>query len=229
MSATASPVVAETLSAAPRRCRSGRGRLRAAARRGAASRTPPRPTRPKVWDDNPQGNNAFCLMFGDRGRDRRGLRQGQACRQASRREQPAVARGVDGAARRHRRLRLRQRSLHALYGVAESARRAHGARHIFHVPENQMRVVAPDVGGGFGLKGGAFPDDVLVMWASKQAPPSGEVGRRPAPKVMITDHHGRDRWSTTASSLSTSRARSSRLQTKSLFQVGAPTSSGPAW
>jgi len=29
-------------------------------------------------------------------------------------------------------------------------------------------VVAPDVGGGFGLKGGSFPDDVLVLWASKK-------------------------------------------------------------
>ena len=32
--------------------------------------------------------------------------------------------------------------------------------HIFHVPENQIRVVSPDVGGGFGLKGGPFPDDL---------------------------------------------------------------------
>ena len=31
--------------------------------------------------------------------------------------------------------------------------------HIFHVPENQIRVVSPDVGGGFGLKGSPFPDD----------------------------------------------------------------------
>src|SRR5262249_58918124 len=29
--------------------------------------------------------------------------------------------------------------------------------HIFHVPENRIRVVAPDVGGGFGLKGNPFP------------------------------------------------------------------------
>ena len=47
------------------------------------------------------------------GRDRRGFRQGQARRQAPRREQPAVA-GFDGAARRHRRLQRRDRRDHAL-------------------------------------------------------------------------------------------------------------------
>ena len=75
------------------------------------------------------------------GGDRRGLRQGQARRQAARREQPAVA-GVDGAARRDRRLQRGRRQLHALHLVAESARRAHGDRRTSSTsPENQMRVV----------------------------------------------------------------------------------------
>ncbi len=48
--------------------------------------------------------------------------------------------------------------------------------HIFHVGEIQVRVVAPDVGGGFGLKGGAFPDDALVPLGVEGAAPPGEVG-----------------------------------------------------
>ena len=63
--------------------------------------------------------------------------------------------------------------------------------HIFHVPENRVRVVAPDVGGGFGLKGNPFPDDALVLWASRRL-------RRPVKWVasrsesMLTDHCGRE-------------------------------------
>jgi len=31
-------------------------------------------------------------------------------------------------------------------------------------PESRLRVVAPDVGGGFGVKGQVFPEEVLVPW-----------------------------------------------------------------
>ena len=32
----------------------------------------------------------------------------------------------------------------------------------------KIRVISPDVGGGFGLKGGPYPDDALVLWASRK-------------------------------------------------------------
>ncbi|MCT9000504.1 xanthine dehydrogenase family protein molybdopterin-binding subunit [Chelativorans intermedius] len=32
------------------------------------------------------------------------------------------------------------------------------------LPESRLRVVAPDVGGGFGVKGQVFPEEVLVPW-----------------------------------------------------------------
>ena len=32
------------------------------------------------------------------------------------------------------------------------------------LPEQRIRVVAPDVGGGFGIKGHVFPDEILVAW-----------------------------------------------------------------
>ena len=59
------------------------------------------------------------------------------------------------------------------YTLYTSSQNPHGVRMemagLFHVNENQVRVVAPDVGGGFGLKGGSFPDDALALWASTQA------------------------------------------------------------
>jgi carbon-monoxide dehydrogenase large subunit len=36
------------------------------------------------------------------------------------------------------------------------------------VPEHKMRVVAPDVGGGFGSKDSAHPDEALTIWAALQ-------------------------------------------------------------
>jgi carbon-monoxide dehydrogenase large subunit len=35
-------------------------------------------------------------------------------------------------------------------------------------PENRLRVVAPDVGGGFGVKGGVYGEEVLVPWLALQ-------------------------------------------------------------
>ena len=62
-----------------------------------------KPDAPKVWDDNPAGNNAFRLMFGNKEATDAAFARRQARRQAPRREQPPVA-GLDGAARRDRRL-----------------------------------------------------------------------------------------------------------------------------
>lgn len=38
----------------------------------------------------------------------------------------------------------------------------------FGIPSNKVRVVAPEVGGGFGLKLNVYPDELLVCFASKE-------------------------------------------------------------
>src|SRR5207248_80920 len=35
------------------------------------------------------------------------------------------------------------------------------------VPEHKIRVIAPDVGGGFGMKLYHYPEQPIVLWASK--------------------------------------------------------------
>jgi carbon-monoxide dehydrogenase large subunit len=69
--------------------------------------------------------------------------------------------------------------------------RANLAASVFHERELNFRVVSPDVGGGFGMKGGVFPEDVLVVWAArKTGRPVQWVGERI--ESIMSDTHGRD-------------------------------------
>jgi len=39
---------------------------------------------------------------------------------------------------------------------------------IFRVPRDKVHVVAPDVGGGFGIKNALYPEWVMLLWAARQ-------------------------------------------------------------
>ena len=58
-------------------------------------------------------------------------------------------------------------------------------------PENKLRVIAPDVGGGFGSKIYIYPEEIVCLWASKKAgvPVKWNAERTEA---FLTDAHGRD-------------------------------------
>jgi len=82
------------------------------------------------------------------------------------------------------------------YTLYTSSQNPHGARtmiaaHALKIPETQLRVISPDVGGGFGMKADPYPEDVLVLWAAR-------VCRRPVKWVasrsesLLGDTHGRD-------------------------------------
>jgi carbon-monoxide dehydrogenase large subunit len=49
---------------------------------------------------------------------------------------------------------------------------AHGARdglaEILGIDKSNVRVITPDVGGGFGAKSGVYPEEILVGWASRK-------------------------------------------------------------
>jgi hypothetical protein len=77
---------------------------------------------------------------------------------------------------------------------------------VLGIPEHKMRVIAPDVGGGFGSKIFLYGEETALVWASKQ------VGRPikwtcERSEAFLSDAHGRDhvttpswRWTRTASS-----------------------------
>ncbi len=76
-----------------------------------------------------------------------------------------------------------------------STQNPHGQREplaqIFGIPETDIRVISPDVGGGFGMKNNTFPEDVLVIAAARQlGRPVKWTGSRS--DGMVGDTHGRD-------------------------------------
>src|SRR3984957_4080310 len=66
---------------------------------------------------------------------------------------------------------------------------------VLHIPENKLRVVAPDVGGGFGSKIYHYAEEAIVTWAAPKV-------RRPVKwtaertESFMSDAHGRDHVST---------------------------------
>ncbi len=63
---------------------------------------------------------------------------------------------------------------------------------VMGLPEHKVRVIAPDVGGGFGSKIYLYAEDVALTWASKK------LGGRPVKwtadrsEAFLSDAHGRD-------------------------------------
>ena len=81
------------------------------------------------------------------------------------------------------------------YTLYTSSQAPHAVRQqvaaVLNVSESRLRVVSPDVGGGFGLKSDAFPEDVLVLWASSRCgrPVKWTASRSDG---FLGDHHARD-------------------------------------
>ena len=83
------------------------------------------------------------------------------------------------------------------YTLYSTSQNPHGTRssvagQVLRIPETKLRVISPDVGGGFGMKHGGYPEDALVAWASRR------VGGRPVKWVstrseaLLGDSQGRD-------------------------------------
>ena len=59
------------------------------------------------------------------------------------------------------------------YTLYTSTQNVHGVRQalahqILHIPENRIRVIARDVGGGFGMKGQTYPEEAVLVWAARR-------------------------------------------------------------
>jgi len=102
---------------------------------------------------------------------------------------------------------IEPRSANASYSRAEDAYTLYVASQNPHVerllmtafvlglPEHKVRVVAPDVGGGFGSKIYLYAEDVVVTWAARQLnrPVKWTAERS---ESFVSDAHGRDHVTT---------------------------------
>jgi aerobic carbon-monoxide dehydrogenase large subunit len=97
------------------------------------------------------------------------------------------------------------------------------ATRIFKIPESKIRVIAGDVGGGFGTKGWQYPEHRLVLLAAKKL-------RRPVKwtcersEAIQADEHARDNVTDAELALDKD-ARFLGLRVKTLANVGAYISS----
>jgi carbon-monoxide dehydrogenase large subunit len=148
------------------------------------------PSAAKVWDDCPQGNVGYGLMFGDKAATDAAFARAKHVvslrlhnnRLSANAMEPRVALGDYDSGSES-------------YTLHTSTQNPHGVRnemaHIFHLAETRFRVIAPDVGGGFGMKSEAYPEDALVLWASRliHRPVKWTATRS---ESLMGDAHGRD-------------------------------------
>jgi carbon-monoxide dehydrogenase large subunit len=97
------------------------------------------------------------------------------------------------------------------------------ASNIFKVPENAIRVIAGDVGGGFGTKGWQYPEHRLVLWAARK------LGRPvkwscPRSEAIMADEHARDNVTEAELALD-GDGRFLAIRVRTLANVGAYVSS----
>jgi len=144
---------------------------------------------PKVWDDNQAGNLAFPLMMGNKDATDAAF---------------AKAKHTVSVRLYNNRITANAMEPRACIGdyqneaftLHTSTQNPHGVRSIlanavFKLPENKLRVISPDVGGGFGMKGDTYPEDGLVLWASRKlGRPVKWVATRT--ESLLGDNHGRD-------------------------------------
>lgn len=146
------------------------------------------PGAPLLWDAAP-GNLAFRFVKGD-----------LAATQAALAAAPHVValtlvnNRVIVAPLEHRGLVARHAD--GRYLLTLSGQGVHGIRHdlagpVFGIEESMLDVVAPDVGGGFGVKNGVYPEYVMALWAARAL---GRPVRWEAThsEDFISTAHGRD-------------------------------------
>jgi carbon-monoxide dehydrogenase large subunit len=123
---------------------------------------------PQIWENCPNGNVGVTIAFGDKAATAAafaGARFTVSLRLENNRitANPIEPRCVIGA----------YSPADGKYTLYTTSQNPHGvrtalSRSIFNLPETKIRVVAPDVGGGFGMKSSIYPDDALALWASRR-------------------------------------------------------------
>ena len=122
---------------------------------------------PLVWDDCPD-NVCFRYALGDKAATEAGFAQAaHVTRQTipiSRLSANSLeARGCIGQYDANDDRYTLYAGVQAPHGVRQDL-----AENIFGLPQHKVRVIAGDVGGSFGMKGGTYLEYILVLWASKR-------------------------------------------------------------
>ena len=148
------------------------------------------PDQPQVWDEAP-GNLAFDWAIGDAAAADRALataRHRVALEIVNNRivvnsMEPRGAIGAYDSGEDAYTLWSSTQGSHLL--------RSQLAENVFKIPENRIRVITNDVGGGFGMKAFLYPEQALVLWAAKKLgrPVKWTPERSDA---FMTDAQGRD-------------------------------------
>lgn len=93
------------------------------------------------------------------------------------------------------------------------------SRRTLKVPADRLRVIVPDVGGGFGSKIFHYPEEALVLWAARRlARPVKWVADRS--EAFTGDTHGRDQRNEVAAALDAD-GRVLALRVDTLANMGA--------
>jgi carbon-monoxide dehydrogenase large subunit len=105
-----------------------------------------------------------------------------------------------------------------------STQNPHGVRNVlaqkvFSIAETKIRVVAPDVGGGFGMKGDIYPEEALVLCAARRLgrPVKWTASRS---ESMLGDDHGREQVVTGEMALD-ENGRILAIRSQAIHAVGA--------
>jgi carbon-monoxide dehydrogenase large subunit len=152
------------------------------------SPTRPRTGAPKVWDDNAAGNLAFPLMMGNKDATDAAFAKAKHTVSLRLYNNRITANTIEPRAASA----TSPTTLHPLHQQPEPARvRGILCGAVLKIPDMKLRVISPDVGGGFGMKGDIYPEDGLVLWASRRlGRPVKWVATRT--ESLLGDNHGRD-------------------------------------
>ena len=148
---------------------------------------------PRVWDEA-QSNLCFPVERGDRNAVDAAFKQAAHVTSISIRyprasANPMEPRSAIGRYQKHQ-------HKYTLYTGSPQPHRSRAflASTVFHIPESDIRVVTPDVGGAFGMRGTVYPEEVLVLWAARRiGRPVKWTGDRS--ECLMSDMHGRDQKS----------------------------------
>jgi aerobic carbon-monoxide dehydrogenase large subunit len=109
-------------------------------------------------------------------------------------------------------------------GAGVHALRSQLADSVFRVPQAQMRVSCPDVGGGFGVKNALYPEWVMLLWVARVlGRPVKWIGERS--EDFVTTAQGRDNVTQARLALDAD-GRFLGLEVSTLANLGAHLSTG---